>query len=29
MQTWQGIAITMVIIVASLVVYDKWVKGRV
>lgn len=29
MKAWQGIMVTMAIIIAALVVYDKWVKGRV
>ena len=29
MQAWQGILLTIGIVVVSLLIYDKWVKGRV
>jgi hypothetical protein len=29
MKTWEGIAITIAIILVALVIYDKWVKGKV
>jgi len=29
MQAWQGIVVTIGVIVLALIVYDKWVKGRV
>ena len=29
MQNYQGILITLAIVIAALIVYDKWVKGKV
>ena len=29
MQTWQGILVTIAIVLVALVIYDKWVKGKV
>jgi len=29
MPQWQGIAVTVGIILLALIVYDKWVKGKV
>lgn len=29
MQTWQGVLVTIGLVVASLIIYDKWVKGKV
>jgi hypothetical protein len=28
MQTWQGIGITILIVIGALVIYDKFVKGK-
>lgn len=29
MSKWMGILLTVAIVVASLVIYDKWVKGKI
>jgi len=29
MKTWQGILLTLGTIIVALVIYDKWVKGKV
>jgi len=29
MQAWQGLLVTVLLVITSLVIYDKWVKGRV
>lgn len=29
MEQWKGILITLAIVVVALVVYDKWIKGKV
>ena len=29
MKMWQGLLTTIVIILAALVIYDKWVKGKI
>ena len=29
MKAWQGFLVTFAVVVIALVVYDKWVKGKV
>lgn len=29
MEMWKGVAITVGIVILALVVYDKWIKGKV
>lgn len=29
METWKGILITVAIVIVSLIIYDKWVKGKI
>jgi len=29
MAKWQGLLVTMLIVIIGLVIYDKWIKGRV
>lgn len=29
MPTWQGILITVVLVIAALAIYDKWIKAKV
>lgn len=29
MQNYQGILVTIAIVIASLIIYDKWVKAKV
>lgn len=29
MPTWQGILITVLIVIGSLTIYDKWIKPKV
>lgn len=29
MKFWQGIAITVGVVILALVIYDKWVKGKI
>jgi uncharacterized protein (DUF983 family) len=29
MEMWKGILVTVAIVIVSLIVYDKWIKGKV